>query len=250
MSYTYLQAQGEESSAECFSDIAPFAPSKSNPFAAACYFSGSGMDYCLGFPSGTTFEPLTGTRGEGSPMSFAVVSPVKTSAPQMQRPSELMADEADSGARWRELSARFCLDTCSWKTHRALWSEVLPWFSVILPEWGIMRAGECWEVATLAPRTNATASGSWVRSPMQKDGRGFYRASLTAAKNRTTGGRTIHWIHQALLSSGWSVGTSNPRFSEILMAWPPSWTDLEPLETDKFRQWFASHGKPSPAPNP
>jgi hypothetical protein len=27
------------------------------------------------------------------------------------------------------------------------------------------------------------------------------------------------------------------------MMWPPEWTDLRPLETDKFREWQHSHGK-------
>lgn len=30
---------------------------------------------------------------------------------------------------------------------------------------------------------------------------------------------------------------------EWLMGWPIGWTALEPLETAKFRQWCASHGK-------
>jgi hypothetical protein len=37
-------------------------------------------------------------------------------------------------------------------------------------------------------------------------------------------------------------GTLNPEFCEWLMAWPIGFTDLKPLGTGKFRQWFASHG--------
>lgn len=38
-------------------------------------------------------------------------------------------------------------------------------------------------------------------------------------------------------------GTLNPNWVEWLMGWPIGWTDLEPLEMDKFQQWFDSHGR-------
>jgi hypothetical protein len=38
---------------------------------------------------------------------------------------------------------------------------------------------------------------------------------------------------------GWKM---SPRAMEWLMGWPIGWTDLQPLETAKFRQWLASHG--------
>lgn len=37
--------------------------------------------------------------------------------------------------------------------------------------------------------------------------------------------------------------TLNPAWVEWLMGWPIGWTDLKPLETDKFQQWLDSHGK-------
>ncbi len=40
-------------------------------------------------------------------------------------------------------------------------------------------------------------------------------------------------------------GHLNPTWVEWLMGWPVGWTDLKPLETDKFPQWRHSHGKPS-----
>jgi len=42
-------------------------------------------------------------------------------------------------------------------------------------------------------------------------------------------------------------GSLNPDWTEWLMGWCPGWTDLKPLATDKFRQWFDSHGKRSQA---
>ena len=37
-------------------------------------------------------------------------------------------------------------------------------------------------------------------------------------------------------------GALNPPWVEWLMGWPIGWTDLQPLETVKFRQWLRSHG--------
>jgi hypothetical protein len=37
-------------------------------------------------------------------------------------------------------------------------------------------------------------------------------------------------------------GSLNPVWVEWLMGWPLGWTDLKPLETDKFQQWQQQHG--------
>ncbi len=37
-------------------------------------------------------------------------------------------------------------------------------------------------------------------------------------------------------------GEMNPEWIEWWMGWPVGWTELRPLETDKFRQWSRSHG--------
>ena len=37
-------------------------------------------------------------------------------------------------------------------------------------------------------------------------------------------------------------GTLNPTWVEWLMGWPLGWTDLKPLGTDRFREWFERFG--------
>jgi hypothetical protein len=37
-------------------------------------------------------------------------------------------------------------------------------------------------------------------------------------------------------------GQLNPPWVEWLMGWPIGWTDLRPLETDKFQQWLQQFG--------
>jgi hypothetical protein len=48
----------------------------------------------------------------------------------------------------------------------------------------------------------------------------------------------------------WKDGTIlNLSFYEHLMGWPHSWTDAQPLETDKFQQWQLLHGTSSADPD-
>ena len=39
-----------------------------------------------------------------------------------------------------------------------------------------------------------------------------------------------------------SPGQLNPTWVEWLMGWPIGWTDLKPLEMDKFQEWWQQHG--------
>jgi hypothetical protein len=41
-------------------------------------------------------------------------------------------------------------------------------------------------------------------------------------------------------------GSLNPMWVEWLMGWPLGWTDLKPLETDRFQKWQGEHGKHCP----
>ena len=35
----------------------------------------------------------------------------------------------------------------------------------------------------------------------------------------------------------------HPLFAEWMMGWPETWTELKPLEMDKYQQWLNWHGK-------
>jgi hypothetical protein len=41
---------------------------------------------------------------------------------------------------------------------------------------------------------------------------------------------------------GMGGGKLNPMWTEWLMGWPLGWTDLKPLEMDKYQQWQQQHG--------
>jgi hypothetical protein len=50
-------------------------------------------------------------------------------------------------------------------------------------------------------------------------------------------------IEEARQMGAGNGGKLNPMWVEWLMGWPLGWTDLKPLETDKFQRWLDEHGK-------
>lgn len=107
---------------------------------------------------GMTYAPLTENLGAELLTWYRAGFPVRTSVqPEVAQAST--AHAADSGAKWHESSVRYDPVSCSWKTHRSLWEEALPWSSVILPRWGMTRNGLVLQHPTLERPISATASG-------------------------------------------------------------------------------------------
>jgi hypothetical protein len=144
MSYTYLQEQGAESSAECFSDIPASVLSKLNLTDGKQCSSGNETGSCRSSQSGTTCEHSTGDRGGGALMQCVGGSRAKTSAQQTPREKVLMESEAGFGVKWPEWFAKWDRDTSSWKTPQCSLFAGLDEFSEAWPRWGMMRNGECW----------------------------------------------------------------------------------------------------------
>ena len=106
MSYIYLQEQGEESSAECFSDIPASVLSRLNLSVEKSCSKDSETESCPSSQSGTTYEPLTANRGEEKLTSSAEDSPVKTSLAQAKA-RESTEQEAGSGLSSQESLAKY-----------------------------------------------------------------------------------------------------------------------------------------------
>ena len=160
MSWLYSRALVEAYSAATCSDGAPSAPSSATPtpqaYCAADRMTAFSSLSRFGMTCGALTEPL----GEDVLTWCREDSRVRTSAaPAKEQASP--ENDPGSGPRWRELSVRYDRDSCSWKTHRTLWAEDLPWSSVTLPRWGMMRGGVCWEQTMLERRTEGSGSGLW-----------------------------------------------------------------------------------------
>jgi len=160
MSWHFLQGQEAASWEGNCLDGAPSALLRLIPTHAEFCLHDRPTDALPDSRSGMTYGPSTANRGAGTSMSSAEASRVRTSAQPGKGPESPEPDPV-CGPKWHALSVRFDLDTSSWKTARSLFPEVLPWSSVILPRWGMMRAGECWERNTPELPIGGIGFGSW-----------------------------------------------------------------------------------------
>jgi hypothetical protein len=168
MSYTYLQEQGEGSSAESFADIPQFVLSRLNLTAEKSYSKDNEMESYQSSQSGTMCKPSMETRGEEKLMLSAEDSHAKTYQ-QQEKEQELKDQDQVCGSTWRESLVKFDLNTLSWKTHRCLWEEDLEPSSLTLPKWGMMRSGVLWERIMSPLHTEETESGLLLPTPTCAD---------------------------------------------------------------------------------
>ena len=163
MSYTFLLESGEESSAECYSDIPVFAPSKSSLSAEKSSCKDNATESCPAFRFGTMCGLSTGDRGAEKSIAFAEASRVKTS--QWQAKVRASTErEAGYGASSSVLLAKFDHTTRSWKTPQCSLFGDSDECLETLPRWGMTRNGLLWELTTWVRPTGASESGFW-RTP-------------------------------------------------------------------------------------
>lgn len=260
MSWHYLQGQEVESwEGDCL-DGAPSALSSLIPTPEASCLPDRLTDALDDSQSGTTCEPSTECDGAEWSMSSVVDFRARTSA-QPEKERELPAQSPVCGRTWHALSVRFDLGSCSWKTAHCLFPEGLPWSSVILPRWGMMRDGECWERIMSELPIREIGFGLWPTPVADGDRTTNYAQGGTslgfAVRNWPT--PTVTGNHNrkgASKDSGDGLatavrnrttmvdgGTLSPMWVEWLMGWPVGWTDCDALGMDRFRQWSDSHGK-------
>lgn len=230
MSYTYLLEQGEESLAECFSDIPACVLSRLSLTAAKSCCNGSETESFQSSRYGTMCEPLTAGPGKEKSTLFA----------QAFHANELAVPEraGDSSTRTitKPLSASFAKwgpGLYFWKTPHFLFAEDSHPFSGTWPRWGMMVNGECWELPTPDFLTNGSDSGQSLPTP----------SGVNGGKNHTMG-RIDEWGGSSNPLRGTTIGyLCLPEFEELVMGWPVTWTALMPLETVKFQRWLQQHGE-------
>jgi hypothetical protein len=262
MSWLFSQALVAEYSAANSSAGAPSVLSSASPTPQAY----SSPDRMTAFSRlsrfGMMFAPLTDDHGEAVLTWFLAGFLAKTSARQGKERA-LTEPEADFGARWLESFARWDRASSSWKTPQCSLLADLDVFSETWPRWGMMRAGECSEQSMPVLRTSETESGLWgtPRVGMARGGNFWYDRGKHNLEEQV-GAAEHAKMWPTLVSRMWKDsgspseynrnevplaaqvgGQLNPTWVEWLMGWPLGWTDLKPLETDKFQQWLLQHGK-------
>ena len=152
----------------------------------------------------------------------------------------------------------------SWKTSQAsLLTNTYEPFSGTWPKQGIMLGGVCWErtivdVATeeseygllrtpdtkMSPSSAAGKHGKSVAgvvaslcpTPRMNDYKGASRQYEKKGRNPMTNSC------MDAVENGLNRGLKlQPAFVEWMMRWPHEWTDLKPLEMDKFQEWLRQH---------
>ena len=275
MSWLFSQALVEEYLGDISLDGEQSVQSSGNPIQQAYCAPDKMTDFSRLSQFGMTYKPLTEDRGEELLMSYREAFLVRTSQ-LLGWGQELRESEAECGKKWHGSFVKYDLDSSLWKTHQCSLLGDLEPFSETWPRWGLMRSGECWEQQTLAHRTSGTEFGlsEKLPTPQASD----YITKKTSASWKAKGGVNFSlsnpeiqakWptprardykdgetippsrklnpelatLGQRVIIDGATGGTLNPMWVEWLMGWPLGWTDLKPLETDKFQKWLEQHGK-------
>ncbi len=196
MSWHYLQGPEAASWQDACLDGAPSALLSLIHMRAESCLLAKPTDVLTDSQSGMTYEPLMELNGAEQSMSSAEDFLARTLV-QPERERESPGRSPVCGRTWHALSVRFDLVSCLWKTAHCLFQEDLPWSSVILPRWGMMRDGDCWERNTPELPTSDTDSGLWPTSVADGDRATNYAQGGTslgyAVRNWPT--PTVHGNH-------------------------------------------------------
>lgn len=208
--------------------------------------------------SGMTYEPSMAALGVARWMSSLRASPVSRSV-QPDDDGAWMISET-SGLKRLDAFAKYDPDSRFWKTYLDLWPlDTSQPFWGNWPKTGSMQAGLCWELMMLGRTIGASGSGLWstprASERQQTNSQDSYvalskqvlmwptpssRDWKSSNASRQTMDRNARPLNETITQG--HGGQLNPTWVEWLMGWPLEWTDLEPLATDRFRQWLEQHG--------
>jgi hypothetical protein len=193
---------------------------------------------------GMTCAPLTEGRGAELLMSYLEAFRARTSAPPASVKAS-PASAAGSGSRWLGLLARYDRASSSLKTAQTSLIEGSESSSLILPEWGSMRDGECFQLAPLVPHTHGKDCFYW-HTPTTNEKKPAGEKEM-AEVTRWLAGESVKNTYirlRSLLAARCGLRLPpNPEFLEWLMGWPIGWGAITPSGTDRFQQWRQQHGE-------
>jgi hypothetical protein len=225
--------QAGESLVAVFWGGVPWEPSNSTPTPQAYLCNVKTTEFCRLSRFGMKFGVLTESRGEELLTLYLEGFPAKTS-PLQETATD--STENDPGCGWKcpGSLAKYDPASRSWRTRQHSLLGGLEQLSETWPRWGMTVDGELSPLPTLVPHTVESGSGL-LPTPQASDNRNRGTLNTPAIARRIEAGK------QVMLSMTVD-GPLNPEWTEWLMAWPIGWTDLQPLEMDKFQEWLELHG--------
>jgi len=236
MSWHFSRALAEEYSVANSLDGELSVQLKSNPTPQAFLSRDRMKAFSTRSLSGMMFVPLTESRGEELLTWFLAGFRAKTSALEAKARA-LKAHVADYGNKERESLTKYDQDSHLWKTARYLLDGDLASFSGIWPKSGTMRNGMCWA----APTSALGIKGNEYGFSLPTIGKNEYRG---CSQKRFRGSPAYRGarMSEGLRTSATDPTYTHPNFAEQAMGWPITWTELRPLEMDRFQQWQQAHG--------
>lgn len=228
MSWLFSRALVEEYSAATCSDGAQSVQLNGSPTPQALLSPDRMTAFSRLSRFGMTFKPLTADLGAELLTWFLAASRAKTSV-QLEEAQESTEPGRQCGVTWPASLAKFDPDSHGWKTAQCSLLADSDEFLQTFPRWGMTRNGVLSELPTLVPITNASESGSLLPTPTCHNAK---EGNYPAERKRRTPLLATH-----------VGGKIHPHFTEWMMGWPQGWTDLKPLEMDKFQQWLKTHSE-------
>lgn len=149
---------------------------------------------------GLTLQLLTENHGGELLTLYLADFHAKTSVPQVKAQGS-MESALCFGQKWHELSVKYDLNTCSWKTHQCLFPEDLPESSVTLPKWGMTHNGHVFQHLTLERPISVTESGL-LPTPKATDSRS--RTSPSDFLRKSPGLETVVNMWPTPKASDWN----------------------------------------------
>ena len=238
MSWLYSRALVEEYSAANFLGGELSALLKLNPTVRAFLSKDKMTVFSRLSRFGMTFVPLGDLLGAGL-LTWCLGAFRARTLALRGAGKESRAPVADSGAKWLGSLAKYDPVSCSWKTAQLSLLGDSELSSVTWPRSGMTQGGQCWELPMLGRRTSGTDCGLWL-TPCAMDatpisGGNLYQTSTGTIRHRREDGRSSNrGLNTQVSPMGGNGGALNPTWVEWLMGWPLGWTDLKPLETDKY----------------
>ena len=243
MSWHYLRELAGESLEDICSDGEQLQPLKLQTTHAVFYCNGKLMDSYLDSLSGMTFAPLMENLGKQKSMSSQVDSHAKTFQ-SAEKVMDLKEKGPDCGERWQGLLAKFDPITSLWKTPQCSLLEDLEQSLETWSNWGSMLNGACWEETTPNYLIEENEFGCWLPTMTVSMKNGCSSKRYLNSKEYR-GSMPMEWIR----TSKDCAQYFHPDYAELLMDFPIKWTDLKPLEMDKFQSWRQQHGESSQKDN-
>jgi len=204
--------------------------------------------FCTMRQSSGTFESLSPADAPQRIAEWLTLLPQDSHANRSVSPENGAAPttSATCGPQRSSASAWYDRDSRCWKTCQGLLPLITSEPSLqTWPRAGLMSDGVVYPQDHWAHRTLEIGYG-YLPTPQMSDGlfRDIRRSvRLHGMCYRIESNNGVDG-NAKLADIAWGVfgGPLHPELSGSMMGWPPRWTDLEPLETDKFQQWLQQHG--------